>query len=216
MEPKLCWDILDDKDRQELLPKLAFLKEEGFYLAGGTGLALQIGHRTSLDFDFYKKEEFSPGELQNIIVSRFGVNRVKTTNMTTSFLGLEIDGIEVTFFLYPYNLVDKLLEPEFGYLASIKDIGAMKLIAIVQRGTKRDFIDIYCLIKQFGLKTLLEVVQKKYPGYNTYVGLQALLYFKDAEKSDEYKNRFNPLNKFDWPKIKQYIAKQVFALQKKL
>ncbi|MBU1906506.1 MAG: hypothetical protein KJ923_05860, partial [Candidatus Omnitrophica bacterium] len=56
------WDILDEP-RKNLLPKLAFLKKQGFYLAGGTGLALQIGHRRSLDFDFYKKEAFSPNDL---------------------------------------------------------------------------------------------------------------------------------------------------------
>lgn len=215
MQTKFHWDILDEH-RKNLLPKLAFLKEEGFYLAGGTGLALQIGHRRSLDFDFYKKDAFSPNDLQNMIVSKFGADKVKTANMTKNFAGLLINNIEVSFFLYPYNLVKNLIGADFGYVASITDIGAMKLIAIVQRGTKRDFVDIYFLITQLGLKTLLKAVQVKYPGYNIYVGLQALLYFTDAEKSDEYKNRLDPIAKFDWSKIKKFIAKEVFKVQKSL
>jgi len=215
MMTKLHWDILDES-RKKLLPKLAFLKEEGFYLAGGTGLALQIGHRRSLDFDFYKKDTFSPGDLQNIFVGKFGIDRVKIANITKNFLRLEINNIEISFFFYPYNLVEDLIEIDASYIASIKDIGAMKLIAIVQRGTKRDFVDIYFLIKQFGLKTLLEAVQIKYPSYNIYIGLQALLYFTDAEKTDEYKNRFDPITKLDWLKIKKLITKEVFKIQKSL
>lgn len=213
--PPLHWKILDKK-RKNLLQQLAFLKEEGFYLAGGTGLALQLGHRKSLDFDFYKKEQFNPENLQTIIVSQFSPKLVELIQNTKGFLEVHLNDIEITFFLYPYNII-QLYEYDFGNLASIADIAAMKLIAIVQRGTKRDFIDIYCLMKEMGLKKMLEAVRKKYPGYNIYVGLQALLYFEDAEKiGNTYKNRFNPLEKSNWKEVKKYITQQVFAIQREL
>ncbi len=211
----LYWKILDAK-RKALLPKLGFLKEEGFYLAGGTALALQIGHRKSLDFDFYKKESFAPGDLQNALVSKLGAENVKLSQMTQGFLGVEIGGIEVTFFLYPYHII-KLLEFDFGFVASIQDIAGMKMIAIVQRGTKRDFVDLYFLIKDMGLKKILEAVTAKYPGYNLYVGLQALLYFEDAERGDNTAhNRFDPIAKFNWEEVKKYIRQEVFSVQKML
>ena len=163
---QLHWEILDRK-RKNLLHKLAFLKEEGFYLAEGTGLALQLGHRKSLDFDFYKKERFNPEEIQKELISTLGPKHVEPVQSTKGFLEVHIKSIEITFFFYPYNII-KLQEVHFGSIASIEDIAAMKLIAIVQRGTKRDFIDIYCLIKHIGLKKMFDAVQKKYPGYNIY------------------------------------------------
>ncbi len=204
--------ILDAK-RKKLLSKLDFLKEEGFYLAGGTALALQIGHRRSLDFDFYKKETFVPGDLQNMLVGKLGAKNVKLSQMTKGFLGVEINGIEVTFFFYPYNII-KLLKFDFGSVASIQDIAGMKMIAIVQRGTKRDFVDLYFLIKNMGLKKILEAVTEKYPGYNLYVGLQALLYFEDAEQGNTTYNRFDPIAKFNWEEIKKSIRQEVFSVQK--
>lgn len=131
MPIKLRWDILDEP-RKQLLPKLAFLKEEGFYLAGGTGLALQIGHRRSLDFDFYTPQEYLPAEIyQQYLKQHRNQEQVE-------------------------------IETPYLKVASSLDIAAMKLVALVQRGTFRDFIDIYFLIKQFTLKTLLSVAQKKY------------------------------------------------------
>jgi hypothetical protein len=106
------------------------------------------------------------------------------------------------------------LKFDFGLVASIQDIAGMKMIAIVQRGTKRDFVDLYFLIKNIGLKKILESVTDKYPGYNLYVGLQALLYFEDAERGNTIYNRFDPIVKFNWEVIKKYIRQEVFSVQK--
>lgn len=125
----------------KLLKKLSFLKKHGFYLAGGTALALQIGHRTSLDFDFYTKKNFDVQQLHRLLERKF--QEVIVLQKEKNTLNVKVDGIAVSFFKYPYPLIFPLVkEQDFPALASKEDIAAMKVIAISDRGTKRDFIDI--------------------------------------------------------------------------
>jgi len=216
MPTKLHWDILDEP-RKNLLPKLAFLKKQGFYLAGGTGLALQIGHRRSLDFDFYTPQEYLPAEIyQQHLKQHRNQEQVELVKMTNSWLNTRIDSIEVTHFIYRYPLIEPLIEAAYLKLASPLDIAAMKLVALVQRGTFRDFIDIYFLIKQFTLKTLLSVAQKKYTGYDVYLFLRALLYFDDAEKDVRRKETKMLIQAPSWGEMKKFLQSQVFAIQKAL
>lgn len=149
-----------DKKREDLLNKLGFLKDSGFYLAGGTSLALQIGHRTSLDFDFYTKKEFEPPRLREEFDKRF--KKVREIHVAEGTLILDIEGIELSFFKYLYKLVKPCLKLEDVNLASLEDIAAMKILAISQRGKRRDFIDIYFLIQKFGLKKIMELTKKKW------------------------------------------------------
>ena len=97
-------------------------------------------------------------------------------------------------------------------MASKEDIAAMKILAISQRGKRRDFIDMYFLIKEFGLREIIEFTKEKYPMFNIYVGLQGLLYFKDADEDSE-KQRFKMLQKADWRGIKKYIIREVNFLK---
>lgn len=195
-----------DKKRKDLLNKLGFLKDYGFYLAGGTSLALQIGHRTSLDFDFYTKKEFEPPRLREKFDKRF--KKVREIHVAEGTLILDIEGIELSFFRYPYKLVKPCLKLEDVNLASVEDIAAMKILAISQRGKRRDFIDIYFLIQKFGLKKIMELTKEKYSMFNIYVGLQGLSYFKDADEDLEV-DRFRLFEKISWEKIKNYIVKEV-------
>jgi hypothetical protein len=195
-----------DKKRKDLLNKLGFLKDYGFYLAGGTSLALQIGHRTSLDFDFYTKKEFEPPRLREEFDKRF--KKVREIHVAEGTLILDIEGIELSFFKYPYKLVKPCLKLEDVNLASVEDIAAMKILAISQRGKRRDFIGIYFLIQKFGLKKIMELTKEKYSMFNIYVGLQGLSYFKDADEDLEV-DRFRLFEKISWGKIKNYIVKEV-------
>jgi len=195
-----------DKKRMALFNKLGFLKDYGFYLAGGTSLALQIGHRTSLDFDFYSKKEFEPQRLREEFDKRF--KKVREIHVARGTLILDIEGIELSFFEYPYKLLKSCSKLEEVNLASLEDIAAMKILAVSQRGRRRDFIDIYFLIQKFGLKKILELTKKKYSMFNIYVGLQGLSYFKDADEDLEIE-RFMLFEKINWRKIKNHIIKEV-------
>ncbi|PIS17406.1 MAG: hypothetical protein COT59_00850 [Candidatus Nealsonbacteria bacterium CG09_land_8_20_14_0_10_42_14] len=189
-----------------LLKKLGFLEKYGFYLAGGTALALQIGHRASLDFDFYTEKKFDSRKLREEFDKRF--KEVQEIYIAEDTLGLSVDGIGVSFFRYPYPLIKSCRETEGVLLASVEDIAAMKILAISQRGRRRDFIDIYFLIKEFGLKQITEFIKEKYPMFNVYVGLQGLTYFKDADEDPE-KKRYKLFKKVRWSEVKKFIIKEV-------
>ena len=203
-------EILDRK-RKRLLSYLAFLKNYSFYLAGGTALALQLGHRISLDFDFYTEKRFDSRKLRQDFAKRF--KKIQEIYIAEDTLELSVEGIRISFFRYPYKLIRPCLSIEGVNLASPEDIAAMKIIAILDRGTKRDFIDIYFLLKKFSLKEIFEFVKKKYPMFNIYVGLQGLIYFKDAEK--EQKRKMYLIHSISWSKLKKFLIEEVRKYQEK-
>jgi len=200
-----------DKKRINLLKKLKFLSKYGFYLAGGTALALQIGHRTSMDFDFYTEKKFSLLKLQRLLEKKF--KEAIVLQKAEGTLIMKIDGVANSFFQYPYPLIFPPIKYQnFPPLASKEDIAAMKIIAISDRGTKRDFIDIYFLLEEFSLKEILDFVKKKYPNFNIYVGLRGLTYFVDAEKKQ--KRRLYLFHSVFWSEVKKILIKEVKKYQK--
>jgi predicted nucleotidyltransferase component of viral defense system len=130
-------------------------------------------------------------------------------------LGVIVDNVEINFFRYPYKLIDDLTILEKIKIASIKDIAAMKIIAIAQRGTQRDFVDIYYLLQKHNVLEILRWVNEKYPEISIPLYLKALVYFKDAEENKESKKRIKIFdNDFNWKKAKKFIEKQIFSFQK--
>ena len=205
------FEVLDSK-RRRMLPKLEFLrKEHSFYLAGGTALALQIGHRTSLDFDFYSKKEFKNDRVLRSFRTRF--NRIRLIQNLPDTLIVKADGVEISLFYYWYPLLKSVVRTPPIDLASKEDIAAMKLIAIVQRGTARDFIDLYFLLEEFSLQKIFRWTKKKFPPFNPYLGLRALTYFQDAEK-DLKPVRFRLLKSADWGRVKETIVKRVVEFKR--
>jgi hypothetical protein len=196
--------------QQLLLAKLSFLTQKGFYLAGGTALAIQLGHRTSLDFDFYIDKEFKWEELQ----AQFevaGGGEVATALGT--FHG-EINQVSLSGFYYPYPLAEELVNYEGLKLASIEDIAAMKVIAVIQRARQRDFFDLYYVIKVLGLEKIIKLVYEKYPWYkeNNQIIITALTYFEEAENDDDL-SRVNILDKsVTWEKVKVFIKSETAGL----
>jgi predicted nucleotidyltransferase component of viral defense system len=201
----MYWNVISKK-QVNLLKKLGFLKKYGFYLAGGTALALQIGHRTSVDLDFYTEKKFDSRKVREELDKRF--KKVQEIYIAEDTLGLSVDGVGVNFFRYPYSLIKPCQGIERVLLASAEDIAAMKILAISQRGRRRDFIDIYFLIKEFNLRQKIEFIKQKYPMFNIYVGLQGLTYFKDADEDPE-KRRYRLFKQVRWNEVKKFIIKEV-------
>ena len=134
MQAEIYYDILSNKQR-EILPCLGFLKERQIYLAGGTALALQIGHRSSIDFDFYDKTEF---ELDTILRQfRQFFKKLSVIQMSNGTLIVDVEGIQVSVFYYDYKVIRPFFHTKHLLLLSLEDISAMKLIAIIQRGERQ-------------------------------------------------------------------------------
>jgi len=196
--------------QQSLLTKLGFLTQKGFYLAGETALALQLGHRTSLDFDFYINEEFKWEELK----TQFEVVGGKETIIDTGTFHGVINQVSVSGFYYPYPLVGELVDFETLKLAGVEDIAAMKVIAVIQRARQRDFLDLYYLIKVLGLERIVQLVYEKYPWYkeNNKIIFTALTYFEEAENDDDL-SRVNILDKsVTWEKVKVFLKGEIARL----
>ncbi|MBL7957539.1 MAG: nucleotidyl transferase AbiEii/AbiGii toxin family protein [Flavobacteriales bacterium] len=160
---------------------MAWAREEGFYLAGGTALALQIGHRDSIDFDFFKEGGFDADQLFDRLRAATDLPIVKVQEERNT-LGVVIDAdIKVSFMRYPYSLLKPLLRADHMDLASLADIGCMKLSAITGRGTMKDYVDLYFILQRMPLQELLALCALKLPQLDRGFILKALAYFDDLE-----------------------------------
>jgi hypothetical protein len=195
--------------RKKLLSQFGFLSRSGFYLAGGTALALQIGHRISLEFDFYTEKDFDPNGLLKELETKF--KEVVLLQKDEGTLIMTVEKVAARFFRYPYNLIKPLREVDDVKLASKEDIAAMKIAAITSRGTERDFVDLYFLLREFSLDEILKFTKKNYPQFNIYVGLRSLTYFVDAEKKQARKPRM--LKPVSWNEVKKRIVEEVRRYQ---
>lgn len=152
----------------------------GLNLVGGTSLALQIGHRKSIDLDLFGRVELDDYEFVNALKPFESVQLIsKTTNIKT-FL---INQIKVDFVNYPYAWIESCTTIDGIRLAARSDIAAMKLAAITGRGTKKKtFIDLVFLLEEFPLELMLHYYRQKFPDGSEFMVLKSLTYFEDAEK----------------------------------
>lgn len=148
-------------------------------LVGGTALALQYGHRQSVDLDFFGRFTTSTEELIDLTRS---VGNISILNHTSHILQMTVNQIKVDFVDYSrYEWIDEPVNDGTIVLASDKDIAAMKVNAIMGRGTKKDFVDIYLLLQHYPLREIMQFYRQKYPEYSDYRALLSLTYFEDAE-----------------------------------
>ncbi len=184
-----------------------------FYLAGETAAALQMGHRRSLGLDLFTERPWSFDLVQPALASvgEFAVDRAEPG----TFVGA-VGGVRTSLFHYAYPLLDPPLETRFGIpLASLLDIGCMKLVAVSQRGGRKDFIDLYYLGER-GITPLeiASVLTRKFPGtsFNEVHIARSLAYFDDAEAEPE------PimLRPYSWSQVRRYALDQAQALLDKI
>ena len=164
-----------------VLQKLSQLNMlQNFYLTGGTALSLQIGHRESQDLDFFTQEDFHSEELQRELEKMVNLGSVELSHGT---LNCFFDGVKLQFLHYPYPLLEEEITWENIQISSKLDIACTKLITVSARGSKKDFIDIYFLLKEYPLPALFEKLTLKYANsdYNEAHILKSLVYFDDAD-----------------------------------
>ena len=196
-------------DTLELLRKLSLLPElSQMRLVGGTALALQYGHRQSIDLDFFGDMTNAPDEIINKM-SEFGDCVV--LNNQKSILQLVVSGVKVDVIDYSlYKWIDSPVCENGLKLASVQDIAAMKINAIEGRGSRKDFIDVYMLLKKYSLDEILGFYKQKYPNYSIFRALLSLTFFEDAERESM------PIMLIDdsWEQMKNNILSVVEEYQK--
>jgi hypothetical protein len=179
-----------------------FLKE--FYLSGGTALSLQLGHRESIDLDFFNQNDFDPKQLQPEL-EKFG--KLKDLQLDKNTLNAFLKGVQIQFLGYPYPLLKPTMNWQGTRISSVIDIACTKLQTIGIRGNKKDFIDLYFILNEYSLKELFKKLDKKYRHSDfskTHI-LKSLVYFKDAEQQPIPKMH----KKVKWEKVKKEIEKKV-------
>jgi hypothetical protein len=196
--------------QQRVLNQLApALSAAGFYLAGGTCLAIRLGHRRSLDLDWFTSSPFESPLRFARRLQQSGVPFTTDRIDAGSLLG-RVSNVRVSLLEYPYPI----LKPATFWpaakcrLAAIPDLATMKLSAIAQRGSKKDFVDIYALtLRRLPLRKMLGWYQQKYSVSDTAHLRYSLLYFGDAETE----RMPQMLAKADWRTVKRSIQAWVHA-----
>ncbi|MDQ3535099.1 MAG: nucleotidyl transferase AbiEii/AbiGii toxin family protein [Bacteroidota bacterium] len=148
-------------------------------LVGGTSLALQYGHRKSIDIDLFGNliaDDITIAKELNSIGKTFILKK------TPHILIYSVNDIKVDLVNYPYPWIGDLIEVDGLSLANDEDIAAMKLSAITGRGSKKDFIDLHFLLEKFSLSELLKFYSRKFHDGSEFLVLKSLIYFEDAEQ----------------------------------
>ena len=173
-----------------------------FYLAGGTALALHLGHRKSIDLDLFSENEFDVVHLEEKVLEIHDSTAIKSESRT---LKIAVGNSSVSFFHYPYALLEKCVLWRGVRLASLEDILCMKMIAISQRAEKKDFFDLFELLKHFTPEQIKELLIKKYEKnkLNCYHLLRSVFFFDDAEASPDPIS----LNNTTWKQVKKTLGR---------
>jgi len=189
------------KNTAIVLEKIAPLVNS-FYLAGGTALALELGHRISIDLDFFTEDSFSTSVLVEKLKT---IGKLKVEDQSDRTLNGSLDGVKISFFNYQYKLTFPTIEYKGVSLADERDIAAMKIVAVSGRGTKKDFVDLFVLLKIYSLEAILEFFNEKYKecNYNIVHISKSLTYFLDADKNPDPEM----LVTYNWNEIKKYITR---------
>jgi predicted nucleotidyltransferase component of viral defense system len=181
------------------------MKEEvlqHFDLVGGTALALRFGHRLSVDIDLFTEEEFDSVAIARVLQSN--LNLTESQSSTNTIRGV-IDGIKVDLIRHHYPKLAPTECVKGVRLASLKDLAAMKLNAISNRGSKKDFWDLHRLLQERPLDHWIDCATSKYPSDSEWNIRRSLCYFDDAENDPPPRD----LRGMEWERIKDDIRKAV-------
>ena len=193
---------LDLLKRLQALPVLAETR-----LVGGTALALQLGHRVSVDLDIFGKWNYS----EDLVAELSRVGRVEKESGTTGgrMAFFYVDNVKVDCVSYEeYKWLDPPVEESEVRLAGVRDIAAMKINAVTNRGTRKDFVDVARLLDDYSLEDMFAWYREKYPAANPALAMRSLSYFVDAETMPMPRM----IVPFDWEEAKDRIRTAVRGL----
>jgi hypothetical protein len=175
-----------------LIQQLQAIPElKDFHLVGGTALALQLGHRNSIDIDLFTMNEFSDTSIIELVSKQHHVNEILRRQNTVICL---VNNIKTEFIRNNYKLLKPPLTEEGISFLSKEDIAAMKFHAIIQSGKRlKDFIDIYFLLQHFSMKQMVEFFTAKYTYSNPMIAMKAINFFDDIDENMDTPKMLKPL-----------------------
>ena len=177
-----------------------------FYLAGGTALALQLGHRLSVDLDFFSPTQSDIPALLEPLRHALKEHSPVLSDSSWGNLVFLAEDVRVGFYGYGYSLVAPLVETEIGRLASVPDIALMKMDALLARASRKDFHDLYAIGKGISLRELFDMAPGKYPSVRDFEAqvTRHMVYFDRAEQETPV-----PLiENVEWETVKAWFRKQ--------
>ena len=176
----------------QLIQQLQTIPElKEFYLVGGTSLALQLGHRNSIDIDLFTQNNFDDNEILNILKERHDIKEIfRRKNVIISL----IDNIKTDFIRHDYPLINPPVTEEGITYISKEDIAAMKIHAIIQSGKRlKDFNDIYVLLEHLTLNQMIAFFEQKYTYSNAMIALKAINYFDEIDEEIDPPKMLHPI-----------------------
>jgi len=192
------------------LQKKEYLK--GFYLVGGTALALKMGYRKSIDIDLFSNFNFDAGFILENLSADFPFQLFFSTNNT---LRGSIENIQIDILAHRYPIIGEPIISENISMISVEDIVAMKLNAISVSGQRvKDFIDIYYLLDEYSVAEMIAFYKKKYTQYNETNVLKSITWFDDVDLSDWPVLIKTP--KLKWETVKKRIIKATSTFLKQI
>ena len=209
------WEALTPQtcDAFHLAARLPLTRD--FYLAGGTGLALHLGHRFSVDLDFFCPNAVAVGpEARDALRQAFDDPSLAITYDTDGTFVATWRGVGISYFRLPlYPLVEPTVDVEGAPLATIEEIGAMKLAAVIDRGTRKDMVDLYFILCQVPIERLFEMAAVKYARVRTFAisAVRGLAYFEDAERLPMPRM----IDPTPWSKMRKFLERQAMDAGRK-
>ncbi|MGC9093868.1 MAG: nucleotidyl transferase AbiEii/AbiGii toxin family protein [Bacteroidota bacterium] len=177
----------------------AFIEQGEFYLAGGTAVYYYLNHRESMDLDFFTQKDFDFSQYEYLLKSQLILFQTNNT------IHAEIEKVKISFFRYPYNLLRPLNRLDTISIAHLEDILCMKINAIINRGSRKDFTDVYFIMQELSISRdkCIELFQAKFGSYNPLIINKAMTYFGDADNEPELKM----LKPVRWEEIKKFFIR---------
>jgi hypothetical protein len=175
-----------------LIQELQQLPElNSFYLVGGTALALQLGHRNSIDIDLFSKDDFTDQEIEQLLRTKYAYTATLSRKNTVLAV---VNNIKTDFIKHDYPFIQPPITEEGITFLSKEDISAMKFHAIIQSGKRlKDFIDIYFLLQHFSMKQMLEFFSQKYSYSNPMIAMKAINFFDEIDENIDPPKLMNPI-----------------------
>jgi hypothetical protein len=194
-------------EQEKLLPLIKSFSSN-FYLVGGTALALQLGHRRSIDFDLFADDPFDPMKIRTKILKEYKIE--ETFSQGEGELTVLVDKVKITFFHYPFKIERNILLDGWLKMPNSLTIGAMKSFALGRRAKWKDYVDLYFIFQKYSFKELIEKTISIFKSeFNEKLFRTQLGYFEDIDYSEtvEYIGGFEKTDS----EIKEYLEKISFS-----